>query len=394
MKKLTLQLFNKAVKFWLKAKRRAEYIFNAIYSPIIRYGVIANLFPMPACLADKELVSSIHQRNPSVDYELPKIVELESACVFDPRFNALYKPDGLIIESTALIRYKEGHPINAPERLDYCASGTYVIDKKMDKAIYGGVLFWTQYGHFLTETLSRLWFILCAPAFDKLKDIPILFRLAGPFDQRRNLENIFAPAKIILKQLGIYENIIIVQAPLLVENMLIPDAVILNNRKVNEMYCAFTKKIGELILSYYSSSHSWKDKQIYLSRSKLPDFTRRLANEEKLEQILKGHGYEIVHPETMPFSDQVRMFYEAREIVGPAGSAFHTLPFSVNNQISIKYLVEDTPSKTFNDIDGAMGINSLAIRCLYPHPLSLKRATFKDMIIDLRRAVNGINKGT
>lgn len=58
-------------------------------------------------------------------------------------------------------------------------------------------------------------------------------------------------------------------------------------------------------------------RRIYVSRSKA---RRRLVNENELVPILRYYGFQVINCEDLSFSDQVRLFADAKYILGPHGS--------------------------------------------------------------------------
>jgi Glycosyltransferase 61 len=64
---------------------------------------------------------------------------------------------------------------------------------------------------------------------------------------------------------------------------------------------------------------------LYISRR---GGTRRVSNERELFGALEPLGFELVLPEQLPFSEQVRLFAQARLAVGPHGSNFVNAIFS------------------------------------------------------------------
>lgn len=60
---------------------------------------------------------------------------------------------------------------------------------------------------------------------------------------------------------------------------------------------------------------------LYLSRRHLQRET--VENEEEIEEIFKAHGFDVVHPQELPFSEQVRMVNGASVVAGLGGSAMH-----------------------------------------------------------------------
>lgn len=71
---------------------------------------------------------------------------------------------------------------------------------------------------------------------------------------------------------------------------------------------------------------------IYVSRHKQRHSTssmrRRLKDEEEILSLAEKHGYVVVCPETLTWLEQVRIFSQARVVVGEAGSALHNSLFA------------------------------------------------------------------
>lgn len=67
--------------------------------------------------------------------------------------------------------------------------------------------------------------------------------------------------------------------------------------------------------------------RLYLSRSRLSPECRLLAGEDQLDEELRGRGWSVVYPETLPLQEQLRLLAEARIIAGCVGSAMHLLMY-------------------------------------------------------------------
>lgn len=65
--------------------------------------------------------------------------------------------------------------------------------------------------------------------------------------------------------------------------------------------------------------------RIYLSRRNV--FSRKLANEDAVEQLFASHGFKIIQPEDLGVADQLNLIANASLIAGPGGSAMLNLAF-------------------------------------------------------------------
>ncbi|SES96071.1 Protein of unknown function [Methanococcoides vulcani] len=70
---------------------------------------------------------------------------------------------------------------------------------------------------------------------------------------------------------------------------------------------------------------------IYISRKDA--FFRRITNEEKVENYLISLGFEIIQMSKLSFMEQIRIFAEARVVVGPHGAGLTNIVFCQNAKI-------------------------------------------------------------
>lgn len=181
--------------------------------------------------------------------------------------------------------------------------------------LFGG-RFSPHFGHFLSETLSRLW------ALDYI-DVPVKGVLFFP------AHNDFVdPASNMFSQLAS-----IMDAPV---NYKICDEFY----RVDQLIVPPQGSgIGRLMVSspemrQYVKRHFKTDlaptphEKIYISRSGSFGKTgRNYLGEARLEELLEAEGYLIFHPEQHSWQDQIRHYLSARYILGPDGSAFHLVNF-------------------------------------------------------------------
>ena len=68
-------------------------------------------------------------------------------------------------------------------------------------------------------------------------------------------------------------------------------------------------------------------RRLYLSRARFWG-AKRLLNEAEVEEMLTGLGFTVVHPETLSFPEQMRLFRAAEVIVAEYGSVLHNALFA------------------------------------------------------------------
>lgn len=69
-----------------------------------------------------------------------------------------------------------------------------------------------------------------------------------------------------------------------------------------------------------------KHRKIYVSRAKLAPGLR-VYGEEKIQEIFRRNGFDIIYPETLPLREQIRIVANADTLAGCAGTALHLALF-------------------------------------------------------------------
>lgn len=176
-----------------------------------------------------------------------------------------------------------------------------------DSVIFGGFLI-DHFGHFLLESLSRLWFVLDNP--DDVR--PIAFISKGNswpswFDEFMQLLDI--PQ----------HRIIHVVRPTQFANVTVPEETIHSwrscKRELRYVYDKLARNAGE---GPYS--------KVYLTRSGVKDsFGHNFGvyGESYFEHFYAERGYEVVSPETLSIREQIALVHGASEIVSTMGTLAH-----------------------------------------------------------------------
>lgn len=184
--------------------------------------------------------------------------------------------------------------------------------------LWGGTLFF-HFGHFLAESLSRLW------AAEGSGAASILFTPKHLRGKR--------PAELagyqseILKRLGIAIPVRILYEPVVVDELIIPGqgfGLGALSRGTPE-FRAFARRMDPGP-GPEAESRTGTGK-LYVSRSALPPKTGSILGERDLERMLAREGFTIYHPQQHSIEHQLRSFRNATHILGPDGSAFHLAAF-------------------------------------------------------------------
>lgn len=167
--------------------------------------------------------------------------------------------------------------------------------------IFGGH-FMGHYGHFLLETLSRLWFIKEYP------DVPIVWI-------RIDQNPIQDWHHTFFEKLGVTNEFYWVDEQTEIEELIVPDAGYVIASRFWEKQARALELVGPTKMV--------PGKRIWLSRSELSKGV--VLNEQLLESILVENGWTIYHPQHHSFDEQLDMLADAEMIAGIEGSAFHSL---------------------------------------------------------------------
>ncbi|MBR1729793.1 MAG: glycosyltransferase family 61 protein [Selenomonadaceae bacterium] len=202
-----------------------------------------------------------------------------------------------------------------PKNTVFGVQGAYEIEELYEsdeEVIFGGALI-SLFGHFILESLGRMWYILKNPG-DKRKIIFLLVKEEQEwFYQFFKLLDIDINRIEILKKPTHYRKIIIPDESIhswydYTEEYLVPYNYIRDKIKVSDI------------------------KKLYLTRSKVHLKGREidrlngntyLCNEEYFEQFYKGKGYKVISPEKFPVEEQISMVAGADEVVSTLGSLSH-----------------------------------------------------------------------
>ena len=172
------------------------------------------------------------------------------------------------------------------------------------KYIFAGYLF-PHYGHFILESLSRLWFIKRHP------EIPLVWlgvhNQIEFTDMHRQIFDIY----------DIKNPMFLLTEATKIEELFVPEAGYIISTRYTKSQIDALRLVG--------SKPVVPGKKIWLSRSKLDK--GRLLNEKYFEQLLALRGWKVFHPEHYSIVEQVDFLCDSEVIAGIEGSGFHTLIF-------------------------------------------------------------------
>jgi hypothetical protein len=182
--------------------------------------------------------------------------------------------------------------------------------------LYGGLLL-NNFGHFLLESLGRLWAYHLCKSFNPY----ILFYAPwGIPDYRRSKHFV----NQLFKGFGIpVERIIFLTEMVQFKNVIVPEQKYGYGmcRTPDSTFLQFVRsfKPGNQLFGRKSTAD-----KVYVSRSQLPFGQGRPLGETLFENYLQANGYVVIYPEQLTIYEQVAIYSNAKKIVFCDGGAMYS----------------------------------------------------------------------
>ncbi len=200
---------------------------------------------------------------------------------------------------------------NINKKINYSCEEAYEVDKSEikyydEEIIFGGVIIST-FGHFILESLSRLWYLV-----ENKSNYRIAFVIANN-TYKTYFNDYFKLLDIDL------EKIIYIESPSQFKKVIIPDETI-------HAWSNYKKKYTVIYEKIMSNVKAKEHKKIYLTRTQFEK--QDCFNEEYFEKFYEKRGYKIIAPEQYSIEEQIAYIKGADEVVCTLGSLSHLLLFA------------------------------------------------------------------
>lgn len=192
-----------------------------------------------------------------------------------------------------------------------------------DVVVFGGLLN-IHFGHFIIDSISRLWYYIKNPTLN----YKIVFLNLPGYDGVK--------FDCILQAIGLKkEQYEIINQPTQFNKIIIPEQTLFRATS----YKKECQLVFDAIINNVKPANL---KKIYLSKTKY--YKANSDRETYFEEFYKKRGFEIIYPETIPFTEQVSILNGADEIVCTIGTLVHLTFFSKNNaKLTILARTSDQP---------------------------------------------------
>jgi capsular polysaccharide biosynthesis protein len=238
-----------------------------------------------------------------------------------------------------------------------------VLQRSKSKLIFGGYVY-SEWGHFLLETLSRLW---ARKFIDAVDFVFINHSLnVGLSANQIKLLECFGPFAVVDKD------------PISTDFLIHPHPSLQMGKYINP---AAYSILREFISNKLTISNSYAGKKVYISRLNVNK--RKNLNEEEVSSYFKCKGFEIIIPENLSIEEQIDIFKNSSIIVSAIGSAWHTLILTESLAQRI-YLCFEGYFFDYKLVESSLSHgNSFFINCMVQSTNPLEHAYSSDYIIDI-----------
>jgi hypothetical protein len=287
------------------------------------------------------------------------------------RTGGLYDRHGSYIAASGLVR--DGVPVlgpapNAPEVPARAITG---------QTLYLGVCH-NHYGHFLTETLSRLWFLEPGGArrFDHVLIFPPADELPG------FVREVFA-------WLGIADQLLLLHKPTVLTQVWVPEPAVQLPSHVHRQVA----RLPRLFAPQQNEPQTCQP--LFISRSGLPltGHARVVIGERAVEAALERSGARIFHPQRHSVAEQVHAFRRHRVIVSFAGTALHTMLMAGGGRQVLAYTARPVP-RVFLKLDRALGNRARYVSARRSPLAGMSRLAtgFQPQLLDARTVLKALRR--
>jgi len=269
---------------------------------------------------------------------IPFVLKKTSAPNVSERFHGgVYRPDGSRIVSCDL-RRKHGALSTGADKIN---PDSLQLDKTMPGTTLLQSFNFKHYGHFLIESLSRLWAYDLAPGSRLLILSPQQRRQLQPYQQEFYSLLDIAP-----------ENICFCSKPTRFERLIIPDTAFQIRSYAHKCFRDPFESAATRL-----RTESGTGSKLYISRSR---WSRGAVNGElEFESILEKEGFEVIHPQELSLVEQIRAYARASVFVGVIGSAMHNLLFSLDPKMVVYLTGRDRVNLNYFLVDAIKGVSSV-----------------------------------
>lgn len=225
--------------------------------------------------------------------------------IVSPGVVGAYERDGTVAEDTLRAILESAF---RPDQVPSTLAPDAVVETREEEVVWGGQAT-APYGHFLTESVSRLWPLVAGGA---VEGRPAVFAKPPATPFAREWLDAFGAPIVELPQEGAvrFTRMFVPEPAWRLGAWIAPE--------IRDIHLQARSGLG-----ISEPAHDNRSEVLWLSRSGLEP--GRIAYDEALLEWLLGDRVRVIRPETLTLAEQVAAIEGSRAVAGVIGSAFHTL---------------------------------------------------------------------
>ena len=221
--------------------------------------------------------------------------------------------DGKYVEECSFF-----HVFNSSDQPDW--GGEYEVDIASvhhlhETVIFAGFINNNEWGHFLTDWSSRLWY-----AVEHDSESRVVYC-------QRGMDELLPNIKKALKYAGISEDRLLIiretDPPIQFDEILIPDSTFSSAGFRREYLVPFHKMVKTVLKN--RQDFMMYDK-IYLTRTGLKP--NKDFGEKEIEKYYRSNGFHVLRPESLSLEEQIFYYANCSEVASLEGTPAHNIVFS------------------------------------------------------------------
>ncbi|MDJ0742796.1 MAG: glycosyltransferase 61 family protein [Xenococcaceae cyanobacterium MO_167.B27] len=316
----------------------------------------------------------------------PEEVKIFNDVIYIPEYYCLYSSDGLRIDYSCLYKGPKRSKLSisakkkSAKTKDKIEPPNKITPPKQLKKISQKFIYVSRirshYGHFLTESIARLWYVV------KEREYSVLYH--GQELQKTLIDLFFESVKLDKNLFSSFKE------PVLLKEVIIPYPSFSIQCEGFEVHKLLPESVAKNLLPKKLKTTS---QPLYFSRRYLDPKKRLIINESLLEEKLSKSGFAIVYPEKLSLQEQIELINKHELIVGTLGSALHSILFDISSQRNlVSFGTQEELNTNYLIIDAIKSVNSIYISALQKDPNCFKTTSNRNRILDLDIAISGLQK--
>ena len=186
------------------------------------------------------------------------------------------------------------------------------------KVVYCGALI-RQWGHFLVESVSRLWYFL---RNDPTVERYVFISNRSHFSSK---EEISGNYRAFFELLGVWDKIEVITLPTRFREVVIPELGFSRKYYYSNEYKEMFETVAENAVKQCRDLH--KEEKVFLSRSHFPKASCNEFGLDMLDNYFEKNGFKLLYPEALPLHEMIWYLRRSQVCAAESGTVPHNYLF-------------------------------------------------------------------